>query len=101
MTDKEISTEYTGVYTAVFPAEFPLTQDLNGNKTPREIELESHVKELEEENKLLKSQLDVARTSLVFIREISRDLYSSRRATQTLQRIRQMEKQAKDDSNDR
>lgn len=37
MPNKQPSTEYTGVYTAIFP-----------NKTPREIELEARVKELEE-----------------------------------------------------
>lgn len=35
-SDKQASTEYTGVYTAIFP-----------NKTPRELELEARVKELE------------------------------------------------------
>lgn len=35
MTDKNISTEYTGVYTGIFP-----------NMSPREIELEARVKEL-------------------------------------------------------
>lgn len=38
MTDKNISTEYTGVYTGIFP-----------NMSPREIEFEASVKELEEQ----------------------------------------------------
>lgn len=38
MTDKNFSTEYTGVYTGIFP-----------NMSPREIELEARVKELEEQ----------------------------------------------------
>ena len=42
MTDKNISTEYTGVYTGIFP-----------NMTPREIELEARVKELEERLRIL------------------------------------------------
>lgn len=62
---------------------------------------EACAKELTKENKLLKSLLGVALTSLVFIRDVPRDSYSSRRAAQTLQKIRQMEKQAEDGNNDR
>ena len=49
MTDKNISTEYTGVYTAIFP-----------NKTPRELELEARVNELEENIKTIFSALIIA-----------------------------------------
>ena len=48
MTDKNISTEYTGVYTAKFPP------------TQREIELEARVKELEENIKTIFSALIIA-----------------------------------------
>ncbi len=47
MTNKQTSTEYTGVYTAVFP-----------NKTPREIELEARVKELKEKLKIAEKALN-------------------------------------------
>lgn len=49
MPNKQPSTEYTGVYTAIFP-----------NKTPREIELEARVNELEENIKTIFSALIIA-----------------------------------------
>lgn len=42
MTDKNVSTEYTGVYIGIFP-----------NMSPREIELEARVKELKRKVKLM------------------------------------------------
>lgn len=41
MFNKQTSTEYTGVYTGIFP-----------NMSPREIELEARVKELEQKLKI-------------------------------------------------
>lgn len=49
MTDKQTSTEYTGVYTAIFP-----------NKTSRELELEARLKELEENIKTIFTSLIIA-----------------------------------------
>lgn len=46
MIDKNISTEYTGVYTGIFP-----------NMSPRELELEARVKDLER-------KLDIAESTL-------------------------------------
>ena len=48
-SDKQVSTEYTGVYTGIFP-----------NIPPREIELETRVKELEENIKTIFSALIIA-----------------------------------------
>lgn len=76
MTDKNISTEYTGVYTGIFP-----------NMSPREIELEARVKELKKENEELKAQRDTYVNLMNVYKDISKGREDSKTVTDYISKL--------------
>lgn len=75
MKDRNISTEYTGVYTGIFP-----------NMSPREIELEARVKDLEEKLKIAEEALQYY-AGLYIDTDICDDQFFGYDAQQALQKI--------------